>query len=138
MQLGQFDGTNLKMIPFPQPQTLSYATSQGPLIVFNNKLYLSYDSKLAEFDGSSITLKPNPVTSLSYDPIVYNNKLYLNYGGILIQFDGTSFERIKINPDQFNVERGNYNGSPFIYDNKLYFYCSLPEEQPRLAFIETK
>src|SRR6185437_15840930 len=105
----------------------------GPVFLFNNKLYISYaygayaGVKLAEYDGNSLRIIPNPDVNLlparGYigAPIVFENKLYIRYfdnsnNYHLAEFNGNTLTIIP-NPDSGN----GYMGAPIILNNRLYF-----------------
>ena len=137
-QIAQYDGTDvLKIIKNPDAgggyPGGGYQINIPP-IVYNNKLYFSYLDvnkvfRLAQFDGTSLTLIANPDagTLSGYDnyPVIFNNKLYIQYAnssGVsqLAQFDGTSLTLIP-NPDASPI---GYEGNPIVFNNKLYLKYS--------------
>ncbi len=82
--------------------------------------------RLAKFDGTTITLIPNPdATAYGFynTPIVYNNKLYIFYVTPdqlhhIGEYQGAS-NTIKVYP---NPDAGSgYWDQPIVYDNNLYF-----------------
>jgi len=135
-ELAEYDGTTWKMFSPPQPGGFTF---QGGLTVYNNKLYMGYQTtanvrQLMQFDGTTITLIPNPDGATAFSPldggyqgwpIIYNNKLYIKYVAItgvthLAQYDGTSVTLIP-NADASPYGYGyGTGGFPCIYDNKLY------------------
>jgi hypothetical protein len=98
-------------------------------IVFNGKLYFNYTdtrdiTSLGKFDGTTISLVPNPTQVLAYDckeAIVFNNALYgtvktTDNSLMLSKFDGTTVSII-LKPDTAS----HYSGRPIIFNNALYF-----------------
>ena len=127
IQIAQYNGTGLTLIPNPDASIYGYQIGIQP-IVYNNDLYINYldanlINRLAQYDGTSLTLITNPdATTGGYfgAPIVYNNKLYIEYSTVsavrqLAQFDGTSLTLIP-NPD---ASPNGYVGNPIVFNNKL-------------------
>jgi hypothetical protein len=123
------------------------------LVVFNNSLYFDHvigrqiDEKhqLGTFDGSSVTLIPDPVTKkvvYSITPlIVFNNSLYLDYredgDHQLGKCDGQKITFIP-EPDKSWIY---YNYNAIIYKNKLFILGYVGDNikqggQSQLAFLE--
>jgi len=118
-ELLQFDGTNFIVIPNPGIK----AKFTGYPISYNNKLFLSYNNRLAEYDGNAIKYITNSADELSNnnfreifysDPIVYKNKLYFKFWKQLAWYNGTELNIIK-------DAAGQYGGYPIVYNNRLYF-----------------
>ena len=127
-QLAVYNGGNsLQLIPNPEPgQGVYFASIQT---VFNNKLFFIYLAaggvqKLASFDGTSITVYPNPDASLSGyigSPRILNNNLYVAYQNVnnvtqFGRFNGSGISLIA-NPD--NSTQGFFNNFSVVYNNKL-------------------
>lgn len=120
-------GDSLKLIPNPEPgQGVYFGSIQ---IVFDNKFFFIYNAaggvqKLASFDGSSITVYPNPDASPSGfigSPRVLNNTLYVAYqnaAGVtqLGRFNGSGITLIP-NPDA--SVNGYYNNYSVVFNNKI-------------------
>jgi gliding motility-associated-like protein len=137
--LGQFDGASLTLIPNLPGGNYGTIGWSGPVsnqpfpVIYDNKLCFLYSNdgfkNIAEFDGSKITLIPNPDTSYSGSnasggyanfPIIYNNKLYIVYSALNDQyvwaaFDGNKLSIVGGGPD-------NLFSNPVIYDCNLYFF----------------
>lgn len=135
-QLMEFDGTNFREIKSP----LTHTSFTGQSAIYNEKLTLQFQAlnsdgsihyKMAIYDGVSLSFIPDLVDPqnpalMGYlgSPIEYNHILYVMYNnGIglsthihnkLAKFNGKNFEIIK-------DIGGEYEGSPFVYKNKLYF-----------------
>ena len=97
--------------------------------------------QLAKFDGTTITLVPNPdATTYGYwnTPIVYNNNLYIFYvtpDGLhhLAQYQGAS-NSLKVFP---NPDGGlGYWDQPIVYDNKLFFIYYPPSSIYQLGYFD--
>lgn len=120
-------GDSLHLIPNPdEGQGVYFKTVQ---IIFNNKLFFIYNSaagsqRLASFDGTSITVYPNPDASTSGfigSPRILNNTLYLAYQNVsgvtqLGRFNGSGITLIP-NPD--NSVNGYYNNYSVVFNNKI-------------------
>jgi hypothetical protein len=120
-------GDSLHLIPNPGAGTGVYF--QGPQLVFNNKLFFIYiDStqaqKLASFDGTSITVYPNPDASTSGfigSPRIYNNQLYgvyINAAGVT-QFGVFNGSGLTLIPNPDNSPTGFRYDYSVIFDNKI-------------------
>lgn len=135
LQLGEYDGSKIRLIPNPdssQNYSIDPALSDKELlpIQYNDNLYIKYlnisnISQIAKFDGSKLSLIPNPDEGFGYvgGPIVYDGNLYINYINSERQYqwakyDGKSLTIIP-NPEDLNY----LISAPIIYDNKLYLYC---------------
>jgi len=140
LQLAKYDGTSITLVPNPNAgigyngDLIGYfdieSTNGNELpTIYNNNLYFGYQNadsilQLAKYDGTSISLIPNPdagIGYMSYHPIIYNNNLYFQYVNSsviyqLAKYDGTSITLIP-NP---NAGNGFCDGA-IIYSNKLYF-----------------
>jgi gliding motility-associated-like protein len=138
-QLAVFDGTAVSLVPNPDATTIAnsgYQVFNYTPVVYNNKLYIDYLNasgtyQLAQYDGSSLTLIPNPDSSpngayYNKTPIVYNNKIYFQYINAsniiqLASYDGNVIKLIP-NPDAgytyFNID---FPFCPIIYNSNLYF-----------------
>ena len=139
-QLFEFDGTNFSSIVSPTGTELLFGVPYSYPIIYNSKLYLEYrqgststsPTKLAEFDGSTITILPTPQGGVEYDgsPIIFNNKLYLDYGGILAEYDGVNPITIIPNPENTGYIVLTSDPYPTIFNNKLYVaYYKYPATQ---------
>ncbi|MEO6453255.1 MAG: hypothetical protein ABIN97_04245, partial [Ginsengibacter sp.] len=131
MQLAQFDGKKLELIPNPNKGD-GY---NGDPIVVNNILYFLYGSSnweygsphnsfphLAKFDGKLITLISNPDKGhyIRGSQVEYNSNLYLTYINALgishlARYDGSKLQLLP-NPDKGN----GFNGTLFVYNGKLF------------------
>lgn len=120
-------GDSLHLIPNPDAGQGVYF--QSGKIVFNNKLFFIYLAagdvqKLASFDGTSITVYPNPDASASGfigSLRILNNNLYVAYQNAsnviqLGRFNGSGITLIA-NPD--NSVNGYNNNYSFVLGNKL-------------------
>jgi hypothetical protein len=126
-QLCKFDGVNtVTAIPNPDNSPIGVYPNSVKL-VFNNKLYFIYvgvvstdtTQYLASYDGTSITLYPNPDAGLGFVGSLrnFNNTLYVAYsnasGAFQIgKFNGTGITLIP-NPDNSTIG--------FDYDFMNYF-----------------
>lgn len=123
------DGDSLHLIPNPDGGQGVYL--QSVHIIFNNLFFFIYLNaagvqQLASFDGSSITLYPNPDaagpgTGYVGSPRIYNNSLYgvyVNVSGVtqFFKFNGTGLTLIP-NPDASTV--GFYNDYSVVFNNKI-------------------
>ncbi len=123
------DGDSLHLIPNPDGGQGVYF--QSVQIIFNNKLFFIYLNaagvqQLASFDGTSITLYPNPDaagpgTGYVGSPRIYNNTLYLAYVNVagvtqFGTFNGSGITLIP-NPDASSV--GFYYDYAVVFDNKI-------------------
>ncbi|MFT3680451.1 MAG: hypothetical protein QM791_09280 [Ferruginibacter sp.] len=120
-------GDSLHLIPNPDAgQGVYFQTLQ---IAFDNKLFFIYNDaagvqRLASFNGTSITLYPNPDAStvgFIGSPRILNNTLYVAYvnaAGVTQfgRFTGTGITLIP-NPDNGNV--GFFNNYSVVFNNKL-------------------
>lgn len=127
-QLAVYTGGNsLQLVPNPDNGKGAYF--RGINIVFDNKLFFIYHSaagpqQLASFDGSSITLYPNPDASASGfigSPRILNNQLYVAYQNIsgvtqFGRFNGSGITLIA-NPD--NSAAGFFNNYSVVFNNKI-------------------
>ncbi len=147
-QLVEYNGSTFQIIPNPDQDGDFVATSyDGSInnyphpIIYNNKLYLTYEIgdrdnvfQLAQYDGQNVTLIPNPDDggSIFYnDPIIYNNQLYVNYNDTTLdqagdvdfisylgQYNGENLDLIK-NPDSSYLY---FPTTKFIdYNSQLFF-----------------
>ncbi len=121
------NGDSIHLIPNPdQGQGIYF---QATKIVFNNKLFFIYlnasgAQQLGSFDGTSITLYPNPDASASGfigSFRILNNNLYVAYQNVagttqLGRFNGSSITLIP-NPD--NSVNGYFNNYSVVFGNKL-------------------
>jgi hypothetical protein len=123
-QLGEYDGDILNAIANPD----AGEGYKGSPIVYNNKLYISYNSGtvlsrqicMAQYDGTSLSLIPNPASIVLYegDPVVFNNKLYYECSDASLiyylgQYDGVS-----------NIVLPNPDSSPTGYLNDYTQYST--------------
>ena len=120
-------GDSLHLIPNPDGgQGVYYQSIQ---LVYNNLLFFIYldasgVQRLASFNGTSITLYPNPdASTIGYvgSPRIYNNSLYVAYvnaAGITQfgRFNGSGITLIS-NPDNSSV--GFYNDYSVVFNNKI-------------------
>ncbi len=100
----------------------------APQVVFNNKVFYIYlnaqgTQQLASFDGTLVTLYPNPDGGLGYigSPRIFNNSLYVAYSNAagatqLGKFTGTGITLIP-NPDNSTI--GYYYNYSFVFAGKL-------------------
>ena len=120
-------GDSLHLIPNPDQGQGIYFQSVN--IIFSNKLFFIYLNaagiqQLGSFDGSAITLYPNPDASASGfigSFRVLNNNLYVAYQNVagvtqLGRFNGTGITLIP-NPD--NSVNGYFNNYSVVFGNKL-------------------
>jgi len=127
IQLAKYDGVNALTL-ITNPDAGKGFVFGNKFIIYNNNLYSGYTNtagvvQLAQYDGTSVTLIPNPDASSSGfagAPIVFNSKLYIAYrenSGViqLAQFDGTSLTLVP-NPD---ASIYGYQGNPILFNNKL-------------------
>lgn len=127
-QLAVYTGGNsLQLITNP---TAGQGVYFGSLqLVFNNKLFFIYIDvggvqKLASFDGTSITVYPNPdasPTGYIGSPRILNNNLYVAYQNVagvtqFGRFNGSGITLIA-NPD--NSATGFYNNYSVVFNNKI-------------------
>lgn len=127
-QLAVYTGGNsLQLIPNPDGgQGVYYQSIQ---IVFNNKLYFIYldasgVQRLASFDGTAITLYPNPDASASGfigSPRILNNNLYVAYQNVsgVTQFGRFNGSGITLIPNPDNSSIGFFNNYSMVFNNKL-------------------
>ncbi|MFZ1799483.1 MAG: T9SS type A sorting domain-containing protein [Chitinophagaceae bacterium] len=100
-------------------------------IVYNNNLFIQYKNnsnvlQLASFNGTAITLIPNPdATNNGYQgtPMIYNNTLCLFYNNIsnvnhLAVYKGGDTFHLVPNPD---ASTHGYWNFPVVYGANLYF-----------------
>ena len=135
LQLAQYSGNTLNLIPNPDTLLTAASGYVGNPIVYNNKLYINYQNKagvyqLAAYNGgTTLQLIPNPDASqYGYQgaPIIYNNVLYIGYQNAtgvsqLAKFDGNTVTLIP-NPD---ASPYGYEGNPIIYNGKLFVKYSI-------------
>lgn len=120
-------GDTLHLIPNPDNGQGVYF--QSLKIVFNNKLFFLYlaatgEQRLASFDGTSVTLYPNPDASASGvigSFRILNNNLYIAYQNVsgvtqLGRFNGSGITLIA-NPDA--SVNGYYNNYSTVFNNKI-------------------
>ena len=120
-------GNNLQLITNPDAGQGVYF--QSIQIIFNNKLFFIYldvsgVQRLASFDGTSITLYPNPdASSVGFvgSPRIYNNNLYVAYVNAAGStqfglFTGSGISLIP-NPDASTV--GFYNDYSVVFNNLI-------------------
>ncbi len=101
---------------------------QSVQIIFNNKLYFIYlnntgTQQLASFDGTSITLYPNPDGGVGYvgSPRIYNDTLYgvYNNASSIFQFGKFTGSGLTLIPNPDNSATGFYNDFSVVFDNKI-------------------
>lgn len=128
LQLAVYNGgDSLHLIPNPDGGAGVYL--QSVQLIFNNKLFFIYFDvnniqRLASFDGTSITLYPNPdASTIGYigSPRILNNNLYVLYvnSSNVTQFglfNGSGISLIP-NPDASTV--GFYNDYSVVFNNKI-------------------
>lgn len=127
-QLAVYSGNNsLQLIPNPDAGRGVFFSSVN--IVFDNKLFFIYldvsgAQKLASFNGTAVTVYPNPDASTSGfigSPRILNNTLYVAYQNVsgvtqFGRFNGTGITLIA-NPD--NSATGFFNNYSVVYNNKI-------------------
>jgi Secretion system C-terminal sorting domain len=123
------DGDSLHLIPNPDGGQGVYF--QSIQIIFNNKLFFIYLNasgvqQLASFDGTSITLYPNPDaagpgTGFVGSPRIYNNTLYVAYVNVsgVTQFGTFNGSGITLIPNPDNSATGFFNDYSVVFDNKI-------------------
>jgi hypothetical protein len=132
----QYDGTsNPTLISNPQNSGTNSGGVTGSFqILLNDTLFLQYRDvnnvyRLAKFDGSVISLVPNPDATTYgywYTPVVYNNNLYILYlpsdgSRHIAQYQPASNSlRVIANPDA----GAGYWDQPIVYQDKLYIKYS--------------
>ncbi len=122
-----YNGSSMLVIANPDGGKGVYF--MGSKIIFNNKLFFIYldvnvVQRLASFDGTSITLYPNPDASSSGvigSFRILNNNLYLAYQNAsvvtqLAKFNGTDITPIP-NPDA--AANGYFNNYSVVFNNKI-------------------
>lgn len=164
-RLVEFDGTNYRKIPNPTSgfgilqrglRGLKYMNAKSKsIIVYNNKLYFMYAEsmftptpQIAEFDGQSIKLIPNPA---GYIPsnfatfTILGGNLYTFFASTsqsssmitdirLVKFDGNSF-KIFDNPAGENISDAT---PPVVCNGKLFFLMLATvtgDKNARLAYL---
>ncbi|MEO6456071.1 MAG: hypothetical protein ABIN97_18465, partial [Ginsengibacter sp.] len=120
-------GDSLHLIPNPDAGQGVYF--QSIQIIFNNKLFFIYldasgVQRLASFDGTSITLYPNPDASPSGfigSPRIFNNNLYVAYQNAagVTQFGRFNGSGITLIPNPDNSSIGFYNNYSVVFNNKI-------------------
>lgn len=120
-------GDSLHLIPNPDEGQGVYF--QGIQIIFNNKLFFIYldvagVQRLASFDGTSITLYPNPDASTSGfigSPRILNNSLYVAYQNAagVTQFGKFNGSGITLIPNPDNSSVGFFNNYSVVFNNKI-------------------
>jgi gliding motility-associated-like protein len=117
-RLAQYNGVSITLITNPDAgagvQGLDASGTNTP-VIYNNDLYVNYlnaagVSQLGKFDGTTLTLVPNPDavtnpggTYFDQTPIIYNNKLYFQYVNAsgnfqIVQYDGTTMTFLSYPP----------------------------------------
>lgn len=128
----KYDGfANPTLIANPQNSASNNGGVTGNFqIIANDTLFLQYYDinnvyRLAKFDGTSVSLVPNPAPTTYgywYTPIVYNNKLFILYlpadgSRHLAEYQPASNSlKVIANPDG----GAGYWDQPVVYGNKLY------------------
>jgi len=86
------------------------------------KLYDGTNSVLAKYDGTTVTIIPNPAGMTNQDgmlPVVYNSKLYLRYNNgtstFLYSYDGTTFTQFAM-PVGMTI----FYENGIVFNSKLY------------------
>lgn len=148
-QLMVFDGTNPpSLIPNPPNSGNGY---QGSPLLFNNDLFMFFNGYLATsgmsiafYDGSDITLIPNPDNSLNGfinssgdSMVIYNNNLYgiyetndgLNY---LAQYQADSNTWTLIS----NPDAGSVYGQLIVFGNNLYLMYHTATGASQLGYFD--
>ncbi len=119
-------GDSLHLIPNPDGGQGVYF--QSVQLIFNNKLFFIYLNasglqQLASFDGTAITLYPNPDAGLGYigSPRIYNNTLYVAYSNAagVTQFGTFNGTGITLIPNPDASATGFYNDYSVVFDNKI-------------------
>ena len=101
----------------------------GPQIIFNGKLFYIYLTasgiqQLASFDGTSVTIYPNPdASNAGYvgSPRILNNTLYVAYintAGVT-QFGKFTGSGISLIPNPDNSTTAFYNDYSVVFGNKI-------------------
>ncbi len=128
LQLAVYNAGNNTIQLIPNPDAGHGVYFNSVQIVFNNKLFIIYldaanVQRLASFDGTSVTLYPNPDAGLGYigSPRIYNNNLYVAYSNAagvtqFARFNGSGLTLIP-NPD--NSSKGFFNDYAVIFDGKI-------------------
>lgn len=127
-------GQSFTFFSNPNGFEASGAGYTGTPIIYNGKLYMSYENNsgnfmLTEFDGNSLEFISNPADHSNPNrgyigaPIIYNNSLYLKYNGNdnlkrLVSFNGTDLTFIPV-PVDYNIGY-DFASKPYIFNNKLY------------------
>ncbi len=128
-ELMEYDGVNNPTL-IANPADLEISSFTADPIVYNNQLYYGYEDTtgttlLAKFNGTNITLLPNPDNSsfgVKGIPAIYNNKLYYfyldnNFISRLAEYQqGSGGLQLIPNPGS-----GGCFGTPLVYNNNLYF-----------------
>ncbi len=119
-------GDSLHLITNPDAGQGVYFNSVQ--LIFNNKLFFIYLNaaglqQLASFDGTSITLYPNPDAGLGYigSPRIFNNTLYVAYNNAvgIIQFGKFNGAGITLIPNPDNSQRAFNNNYSVVFGNKI-------------------
>lgn len=131
-QFLEYDGTNNPtLIANPEDGSPNQSGVSAFPIINNDTLFFQYVDinsvgRLAKFDGTTVSLVPNPdatIYGFFNTPIVYNNNLYIFYvtpDGLhhIGEYQAAS-NSIKVYP---NPDAGSgYWDQPIVYNNNLYF-----------------
>ncbi|MEO7044770.1 MAG: T9SS type A sorting domain-containing protein [Ferruginibacter sp.] len=131
-----FDGTNPPTFVNNPDNSQGGQGYTGFPIIYNNNLFIQYKNtsnvlQLASYNGSTITLIPNPdasTTAYQGTPIVYNNSLCIFYNSIagvnrLAVYNGGDTLHLVPNPD---ASTHGYWNFPVVYGANLYFQYNNP------------
>jgi gliding motility-associated-like protein len=116
-RLAQYDGVSVTLVANPDVASGGVqgfdASGVNTPVIYNNNLYVNYLNasgiyQLGKFDGTTLSLVPNPDAStggtyFDQTPIVYNNKLYFQYINVagnfqIVQYDGTTMTFLSYPP----------------------------------------
>ena len=146
-QFLEYDGTtNPTLIANPEDDSPNQGGVSALPIVLNDTLFFQYADindvgRLAKFDGTTITLVPNPdATTFGFynTPIVYNNNLYIFYvtaDGLhhIAQYQSVS-NTLQVYP---NPDAGSgYWDQPIVYGNNLFFQYANAQSVFQLGYFD--
>ena len=127
LQLAVYNGGDtLHLIPNPDGGQGVYL--QSVQVIYNNLLFFIYldasgIQRLASFDGTAITLYPNPDAGLGYigSPRIYNSNLYVAYSNAagVTQFGEFTGSGINLIPNPDASTTAFYNDYSVVFDNKI-------------------
>jgi Secretion system C-terminal sorting domain len=132
VQLSQFDSITNVLSLIDNPDNNSVGVFRNNFFEYNNKIYLEYTDaslnyKLAEFDGSKLSIVPSAENSVYPSGTFftrYNGKLYFvnNPAGNSLQFYNYDSATATINTVPNFDATGNVQLTlPIVYNNKLWF-----------------